>query len=98
LKQWKHTKANNLCSKAGRPILNILANKHPPLCNPPSVREQEGAFEPYKATLPSIPICITAKIVEKVASQLSGPANPGNMDAVDLQNWLLHFRKKSKAL
>ena len=89
---------DDLCSKAGRPVFEVLEDKHPPLRDPQSVGEQDGAFEPYTQAPLSIPVLITAEFVEKVASRISGAAGPGGVDAVDLQNWLLRFGKESEAL
>ena len=56
------------------------------------------AFEPYDNTPCPIPLIITQDIVESVASRLSGAAGPCGVDAVDLQNWLLHFSPESAQL
>ena len=38
---------DELCSKAGRPVWQVLQEKHPALRDPSSVGEADGAFEPY---------------------------------------------------
>jgi hypothetical protein len=86
------------CTKAGRPVLEILREKHPELREPPAVGEKTGAFEPYDSVPTAVPVVITADVVETVAGKLSGAAGPGGVDAVDLRNWLLRFGKESEAL
>jgi len=88
------------CTKTGGPVLNVLQDKHPALCNPPLASETtDGAFESYEDGTPAvIPVVITAETVERVASKLSGTAGLGGTDAVNLWNWLLHFGMESEAL
>ena len=80
---------DDLCSKAGRPVLDVLQEKHPELREPPTVGLDDGAFEPYPTRPTPIPVDVTAEDVESIASRLSGAAGPGGTDAVDLRNWLL---------
>jgi hypothetical protein len=89
--------ADGVCTKTGRPVLEVLQGKHPELRDPVSVGEQDGAFEPYDATPTAIPVDITAEVVETVATKLSGAAGLGGTDAVDLRNWLLRFGRESEA-
>jgi hypothetical protein len=78
--------------------LTLFLTKHPALCNPVSVGDADGAFEPYPDLPAPIPVCITQDDVEAVSSRLSGAARPGGTDAVELSNWLLRFGRESKAL
>jgi hypothetical protein len=71
---------------------------NPALCDPVTVGEADGAFEPYPDLPSPIPVCITQDDVEAVSSRLSGAAGPGGTDAVELSNWLLRFGRESKAL
>jgi hypothetical protein len=82
---------DDLCSKSGRPVWQVLQEKHPALCNPVSVGDADGAFEPYPDLPAPILVCITQDDVEAVSSRLSGAAGPGGTDAVELSNWLLRF-------
>ena len=88
---------DDLCSKAGRPVLAILQEKHPELRDPPTVGLPDGAFEPYPSCPTPIPVLVTAEDVEAIAPRLSGAAGPGGTDAVDLRNWLLRFGRESEA-
>ncbi|KAI2507267.1 hypothetical protein MHU86_7103 [Fragilaria crotonensis] len=89
---------DDLCSKAGRPVWQVLQEKHPALRDPTSVGDADGAFEPYPDLPAPVPVCTTQDDVEAIASRLSGAAGPGGTDAVDLANWLLRFGRESEAL
>ena len=89
---------DGLCSKAGIPVSDVLRQKHPPLRDP-VLDVEGGAFEAYLDGAPTpIPLVITAEVVERIAANLSGAAGPGEVDAVDLRNWLLRFGVESQAL
>ncbi|KAI2494156.1 hypothetical protein MHU86_20388 [Fragilaria crotonensis] len=89
---------DDLCSKAGRPVWQVLQEKHPALRDPTSVGAADGAFEPYPDLPAPVPVCTTQDDVEAIASRLSGAAGPGGTDAVDLANWLLRFGRESEAM
>ncbi|KAI2493136.1 hypothetical protein MHU86_21397 [Fragilaria crotonensis] len=89
---------DDLCSKAGRPVWQVLQEKHPALRDPTSVGDADGAFEPYPDLPAPVPVCITQDDVEAISSRLAGAAGPGGTDAVDLANWLLRFGRESEAL
>ncbi len=91
---------DDLCTKTGRPVLEVLQEKHPELRDPPILEGEDssGVFKTYEGGAPAvIPVTITETMVEKVASQLSGAARLGRTDAVNLRNWLLRFGAESKA-
>jgi hypothetical protein len=89
----------DLCTKSGRPVVEVLREKHPDLREPPSVGAPDGAFEPYARGAPAVvPVDVTATTVETVAAKLSGAAGPGGVDAADLWNWLLRFGVESDDL
>jgi hypothetical protein len=79
-------------------VWQVLQEKHPALCDPVSVGDGDGAFEPYPDHPAPILVCITQDDVEAVSSCLSGAAGPGGTDAVELSNWLLRFGRESEAL
>jgi hypothetical protein len=91
---------DDLCSKTGTPVLEVLRGKHPALRDPgPEVGRSDTAFEPYDAPAPdTVPVEITADVVEAVASSLSGAAGPGGTDSVTLANWLLRYGEASERL
>ena len=55
-----------------------------------------SAFKPYKHLLAPLPIRITLEMCDRVASRMTGGADPSGIDLVELVNWLLRFRGKSK--
>jgi hypothetical protein len=84
------------CTKTGRPVVDVLHSKHPPLRELSDVGS--ATFEKY-SEIPDPPyIDVTQDMIEKVVTRLSGAAGPSGVDAVDLQNWLLRYGKESKAL
>ena len=89
---------DDLCTKSGRPVWQVLQEKHPALRDPTSVGDEDGAFEPYPDLPAPIPVCVTQDDVEAISPRLAGAAGPGGTDAVDLANWLLRFGRESEAL
>eukprot|EP00978_Attheya_sp_CCMP212_P024835 scaffold78676_cov64-Attheya_sp.AAC.3 len=88
------------CTKTGRPVVEVLREKHPDLREPLLVGQPNGSFEPdlEERLREPIPLETTAETVDAVASRLSGAAGPDGVDGVDLRNWLLRFGKESEAL
>ena len=89
---------DDLCSKAGRLVWQVLQEKHPALRDPTTVGHEDGAFEPYPDPPAPVPVCVTQDDVEAISSWLSGAAGPGGTDAIDLANWMLRCRRESEAL
>jgi len=87
------------CTKTGRPVPEILQDKHPALHDPQFTDgAPDGAFEKYdKGTPTVVPVVILADTVKHVAAKHSGVAGLGGTDAVDLRNWLLRFSMESEA-
>lgn len=86
------------CTKTGRPVLEILREKHPKMRIQDLDAADRSCFEPYDRTPQPLPVEITAEDVEEIASRLSGAAGPGGTDSVDLRNWLLRFGVESEGL
>jgi hypothetical protein len=82
---------DDVCTKTGRPVLEVLRGKHPKMREPDLDDPQSKIFEAY----PLVPQAVT---VEKVDSHLSGAAGPSGTDAVDLSNWLLRHGAESQLL
>ena len=84
---------DDIDSKSGRPVLDVLKDKHPPM------REPGVAAMPSYEELPDhVRLLINEEMVAEVAGKLSGSAGPGGTDAVDLQKWLLTFGSASERL
>lgn len=88
---------DDLCSKAGKPVHEVLRDKHPPLADP-LVGDENGAFEPYERCPVPVPLIATDETARRVASKLTGGAGPCGVDSVALQNWLIRFGAESRAL
>ena len=72
---------DGVCTKTGRPVMEVLAEKHPPLMDPVPCVNGRGAFEPYALTPSLLPLRCDQALVEKVAGKLGGSAGPSGMDA-----------------
>ena len=86
------------CTKTGRPVLEVLREKHPQMKVQDLAAADRSNFEPYDCIPQPLPVEITGEVVETVAALLSGAAGPGGTDAVDLRNWLLRFGAESEEL
>jgi hypothetical protein len=86
------------CTKTGRPVLEVLREKHPQMKVQDLAAADRSNFEPYDCIPQPLPVEITVDVVETVAARLSGAAGPGGTDAVDLRNWLLRFGAESEGL
>jgi hypothetical protein len=89
---------DDVCTKTGRPVLEVVQGKHPKMREPDLDDPQLKIFESYLTVPQAVPLDITAETVEKVASHLSGAAGPSGRDVVDLSNWLLHHGAESQLL
>ena len=84
---------DDLDSKSGLPVLEVLQSKHPDAIIPPP-----EALEDYASVPSFVPLDITPCTVEGVARKMSGGAGPGGVDSIALQSWLLRFGKESCGL
>ena len=79
------------CTKTGRPVADILREKHPDMRVPPVENPTCAAFEEYE----DIPKMETLDFMEDdvtwVALKLSGAAGALGAEAMELCNWLLRF-------
>ena len=88
---------DDLDSKTGRPVINVLQGKHPNLRDPP-VGEENGAFEPYSIVPMPIPLLMSDEVIQQVATDLTGSAGPSGIDSIMLQDWLFRWGVESQAL
>ena len=92
---------DDLCTKTGKPVLEVLESKHPEMREPllDRSKDSESIFESYDAVPDApVPLSITAETVETVADKLSGAAGCSGANAVDLCNWLMRHGAESEAL
>ena len=77
----------NTCPKTGLPVLDVPGLKHPKAC-PPSVHslEDHGGKAPAM-----VPVDNTDATMATVAQRMLGSTEPGGVDSISLQHWLLRF-------
>ena len=80
-----------ICTKIGRPVVDVLQEKHPDICLPPMENPTYAAFKEYKKVLETIPLDFLEENVTWVASKFSGAAGALGAEAIELRNWLLCF-------
>ncbi len=86
----------DLDSKSGRPIINVLREKHPKSRVPSDEDFDEHPGAPD--CLESMPIYCFEECVAKAAARLSGGAGPCGVDTIMLKNWLLRHGIQSERL
>ena len=79
------------CKKTGRPVAEVLQEKHPDMCVPTVENPVCAAFEEYEEVTETVPLDFTEDDVTWVASNLSGAAGVLGAEAMDLRTWLLCF-------
>jgi hypothetical protein len=87
---------NNVCTKTGCQVLDILREKHPDACIP-----EERAFDSYANSaelLEAMPIACYEEQNSKQAVHLSGGAGPCGVDGTTLKEWLLCHEVSSERL
>lgn len=84
---------DNVCTKTGLPVLEVLKSKHPKLQDLPSVGPLDGTFELYpKGASVFVPAVVIQCVVEAMAKQLSGAAGSSRTGAVMLANQFLQYK------
>ena len=85
-------------TKTGRPVADVLQEKHPDMRVPPVENPACAAFEEYEDVPETVLPDFTEDDVTWVASKISGAAGAMGAEAVELCNWLLCFRCSSEEL
>ena len=86
------------CTKTGRPVADVLREKHPDMRVPSVENPTCAAFKVYEDVPETVPLNITEDDVTWVASKLSGAAGALGEEAMELRNWLLRFGCASEEL
>ena len=86
------------CTKIGRPVAEVLREKHPDMSAPPVENPMCAAFAEYKEVPETVPLDFTEDDVTWVASKISGAAGALGWEAIELLNWLLCFECASEEL
>ena len=79
------------CNKTGRPVAEVLREKHPDMQVTPVEYPMCSAFEEYEDVPKTVPFNFTEDDVTWVASNLSGAAGALGAEVIKLRNWLLCF-------
>ena len=79
------------CTKTGRPVADVLQEKHLDMRVPPVENPTCAAFEVYEDVPERVPLDFTEDNATWVASKLSGTAGALGAEAMELRNWLLRF-------
>jgi hypothetical protein len=78
---------HNLDSKSGRPVIDVLCEKHPDYCVPSE--EDFDAYPDAANLLDTMPVYCYEECIAKAAARLSGGAWPCGGEAETLKHWLL---------
>ena len=70
------------CTKTGRPVADVLRDKHPDIRVPPVENPVCAAFEVYEDVSETVPLDFTEDDVTWVASKLSGAAGALGAEAM----------------
>ena len=81
----------DLCTKTGRPVADVLREKHLDMRFPPVENPACAAFEEYEEVPETVPLDFTEDDVTWVASILSGAAGALGAEAMELRNWIRRF-------
>jgi hypothetical protein len=86
----------DLDSKSGRPVIDVLCEKHTTSCVPSE--EDFDAHIGVPNCLDSMPVYCFEECVAKAAACLSSSTGPCGAEAELLKNWLLHHGAQSECL
>ena len=75
---WGFLPSGDFCNNAGRPVAEVLWEKHSDMHVPPVEKPTCGAFKDYKYLPKMVPLDFTKEYMMWVVSKLSGPAIDGN--------------------
>ena len=63
-------------AKSGKPVVDVLQDKHPEMWIPDASADGMMAFEPYPAVLAPLPLDSSEAAAARIAKNLSGGASP----------------------
>ena len=89
-------KPNDTCLKTGRPVIDVLREKHPDARVP--IEDDFDVHPGGQECLESPPIYCYEENVAKVAVKLSGGAGPCGVEGIMLKNWMLQYGVHSENL
>ena len=89
---------DDACTKTGRKVRDVLAEKHPPLRVPDNTTPERISFHEYGPPPDIIAIDCPAGDAEKITRQLRGSTGCSGMTAETLKNMLLRHGRTSANL
>ena len=84
--------------KTGRPVAEVLREKHPFIRVSPVENPKCATFEEYEEVPETVPLDFTEDDVTWIVSKLSGASGALGAEAIELCNWLLRFGCASREL
>ncbi len=88
----------DLCTKTGRPVMEVLRSQHPDTRIPNLEDPHCIAFEHYDEVPVEIPTDCTSEDLKTLALRMSGSAGPSSFNAVMLRNCLIRYGRASGEL
>ena len=88
----------DLCTKTGRPVIEVLRDKHPDQRLPDLSDPNCLAFCKFDEVPDPIPLDCSPEVVEAVARKLTGAAGCSSVDSALLKSALLRYGKASSEL
>ncbi len=88
----------DLCTKTGRPVMEVLRSQHPDTRIPDLEDPHCIAFEHYDEVLVEIPTNCTSEDLKTLALRMSGSTGLSSFGAVMLRNCLLQYGRASGKL
>ena len=85
-------------SKTGRPVMDVLRDKHLAMRTPDLVDPECSSFEEYEEDSDVVPLDITKEDVMWVAGKLLGSAGLSGAYAMVFQSWLVRFGQSSESI
>ena len=92
---------DNLCTKIGLPIIDVLRDKHPDLQVPDLTLTHPDniAFNIYEEAMTCpIPLDAPAEVVKSIVTKLQWSNGPYSVDTVLLKNYLTLYKRSSAEL
>ena len=89
---------DDACTKTGRKVSEVLADKHPPLHTPDTSDPDRITFRDYGPPPDIIPVDCPAGDAEKIARKLRGSTGCSGLTAEALKNMLLRHGRASSEL
>ena len=82
---------DNQCTKTGRPVAEVLREKHPDMRVPTVENSMCSVFKEYEEVPETVILDFAEDYVMWVISKLSDAADALGAEAIEKKIWLLHF-------